>query len=178
VIAPDGGAWLLVGGSFSGKSTTCLNLIRRGWDYLADDHVVLGYEPGAVSVEGWPRKFNLDLGYESGVSQGVRSRVDASAWGPGRWRRSAPLAGLLFPRVEAGSPTTLERIRGAAALSALLRQSPWLIADPGTAAGVLRLLGKSAESPAFELRLGNDCYTNGEQLLAVLQPALARPHFA
>jgi hypothetical protein len=178
VVAPDGRAWLLVGGTFSGKSTTCLNLIRQGWDYLSDDHVVLGPGPDGVRVEGWPRKFNLDLGYERGVSEGARRRVDPSAWGPGRWRRSAPLGGLLFPRVEVGSPTALEAMRGAGALSGLLRQSPWLMADPGTAAGVLGLLREAAGTAAFGLRLGADCYTARKQLLSVLEPAWRRQTFA
>lgn len=174
VVAPDGRAWLLAGGTFSGKSTTCVSLIRGGWDYLADDTVVLGTGPDGVWVEGWPRRFNLDHGYATGVSQGVRGRVDPDAFGPGRWRRAAPLGGLLFPRVEAERPTALERMGGVDALSALLQQSPWLLGDPGTAPGVLALLRRVAGMPAFALRLGTDSYRNPEQLQTVLAVAVER----
>lgn len=173
VVAPDGRAWLLVGGTFSGKSTTCLNLIRRGWDYLADDHVVLGPGPDGVRVEGWPRKFNLDQGYERGVSEGVRRRVDGSAWGPGRWRRAAALGGLLFPRVEEALPTALEPIREADAFVAVLAQSPWLLGDRETAPAVLSLLRRIVRLPGYQLRLGLDCYQDPAQLVEVLTPAVA-----
>jgi hypothetical protein len=170
VIGPDGRAWLLAGGTFSGKSTTCVNLIRAGWDYLADDHVVLGREEdGGVTVEGWPRRFNLDHGYASGASEGVRSRVDPDAFGPGRWRRSAALGGLLFPRVDAGFPTVLAPLHPAGALSRLLQQSPWLLADRAAAAPVLALLQAAASAPACELRLGSDTYRDPPRLTAVLR---------
>ena len=174
VVAPDGRAWLLVGGTFSGKSSTCVSLIRGGWDYLADDNVVLGPGPDGVRVEGWPRRFNLDHGYASRASQGVRGRVDPEAFGPGRWRRAAPLGGLLFPRVEAELPTVLEPMSAVDALSGLLQQSPWLLADPGTAAGVLALLRRVAGMPAFGLRLGANCYGNPDQLQTVLAQAFER----
>jgi hypothetical protein len=174
VVAPDGRAWLLVGGTFSGKSSTCVSLIRGGWDYLADDNVVLGTGPDGTWVEGWPRRFNLDHGYAAGVSRGVRGRVEPDAFGPGRWRRAAPLGGLLFPRVEAERPTVLEPMSSVDALSGLLQQSPWLLADPGTAPGVLALLQRVARAPAFGLRLGNDSYRNPEQLQTVLAQAVER----
>jgi hypothetical protein len=173
VVAPDGRAWLLVGGTFSGKSTTCVNLIRRGWDYLSDDHVVLAAGPSGVQVEGWPRKFNLDTGYERGSSEGVRRRVDPAAWGPGRWRRAAPLGGLLFPRVEAPLATALEPMGEADALVGLLEQSPWLVGDPASAPAVLSLLRHTARARRFRLRLGNDCYGDAVQLENIVSSAVA-----
>lgn len=172
VVAPDGRAWLLVGGTFSGKTTTCLNLIRAGWDYLADDHVVLAPGDGGVEVEGWPRRFNVDHGYARGVSQGMRGRVEPDGFGPGRWRRAAPLGGVLLPRVEARLPTAAEPATQGDALSALLQQSPWLLADRGAAPAVLALLKRAAQAPARRLRLGTDSYANREQLCAVLDPVV------
>jgi hypothetical protein len=173
VVAPDGRAWLLGGGTFSGKTTTCVNLIRSGWDYLADDQVVLSRgADGRVGVEGWPRRFNLDHGYAQGVSQGLRSRVDPAGFGPGRWRPGAPLGGLLFPRVQAELPTALAPLHPAGALSSLLQQSPWLLGDPGAAKAVLGLLQAAAWVPAFELRLGADTYRDRARLQDVLGGAL------
>jgi len=175
IVAPDGRGWLLVGGTFSGKSTTCVNLIRAGWDYLADDHVILGRDAaGALNVEGWPRRFNLDVGYHDGASQGVRTRVDPGAFGPGRWCPTVPLAGLLFPRVEAASSTELLEIHPAGALGRLLQQSPWLLADGAAAPAVLALLGDAARAPAHALRLGGDTYRDPGRLAALLREGLAR----
>jgi hypothetical protein len=166
VVPPGGGgAWLLAGGSFSGKTTTCLTLVHAGWTWLADDAVVL--HPGgdgAIQIEGWPRRFNLDHGYARGESEGVRSRVDPEAAIAARWRRSAPLAGLLFPRVEAERPTTLEPLHPAGALSLLLRHSPWILADAAGAPPVLALLQRAAKHPAHTLRLGHDSYCDASTL--------------
>jgi len=173
VAAPGGRAWLLAGGTFSGKSTTCTTLIRGGWDWLGDDHVLLGRDAaGLPRVEGWPRKFNLDHGYAAGASIGVRERVDPDGFGPGRWRRTAPLGGVLFPRVEAERPTALARLAAADALARLLDLSPWLLVDPGAAPSILALLGEAARTPAYELRLGGDCYGDSVRLQQVLTPVL------
>jgi hypothetical protein len=173
VVAPNGRAWLLAGGTFSGKTTTCVGLIRSGWDYLADDHVVLGRgADGELSVEGWPRRFNLDHGYASGESRGVRGRVDPDGFGPGRWRRAAPLGGVLLPRVQAELPTALAPVHPARVLARLLDQSPWLLADAGSAKAVLGLLQAAAGVPAFELRLGADTYRDSGRLRGVLEDAV------
>jgi hypothetical protein len=170
VVAPDGSAWLLAGGTFSGKSTTCVNLIRCGWDYLSDDQVILGYDKeGRLQVEGWPRRFNLDLGYHSGASRGERARVDPAGYGPGQWRRSAPLGGLIFPRVRAEDPTAFAALHPAGALARLVQQSPWLLADAGMARTLLALLQDAVRRPAFELFLGMDCYADLPRLEQVLK---------
>lgn len=172
VVAPGGGAWLLPGGSFNGKTSTCSTLVRGGWSYLCDDHAVLGDGAGGgVRAEGWPRPFHLDVGYLAGRSEGVRARVDPDALAPGAWRRTAPVAGLLFPRVEAERPTRLSRLHPAAALGRMVAESPWLLADATGAGPVLALLERTARLPAYELRLGRDCYCNPDRLQMVLKPA-------
>lgn len=169
VAPPDGGAWLLVGDAFAGKTTTTVNLISTGWDYLSDDHVILARAPdGTPIVEGWPRAFHLDRGYEAGISLGEREAVDPAGMAPGRWRRSAPLAGLLFPTVVADQPTRAEPTAAATVLTGLIRQSPWLLADRAVARDVLSLLSAASSLPAFMLRLGRDSYRDPERLLDAL----------
>lgn len=173
IVAPDGRAWLLVGDAFAGKTTTTVNVIRSGWDWISDDTVVLGRgEDGAVVVEGWPRAFHLDRGYHAGASVGERDTVEPDTFGPGNWRRSARLAGVLFPQVEADLPTTATPIPAADALARLIRQSPWLLADRTVARDVLTLLTTAVSGPRFHLRLGNDCYRDTERLLEVLGGAI------
>ena len=172
VVDPGGGAWLLVGDSHAGKSTTCINLVSAGWEYLSDDHVVLhrDEQTGHFVVEGWPRPFNLDVGWDAGAPRGRRIAVDPNTRWPGRWRRLAPLAGILFPRVEAESRSALERLHPADALSRLLRAMPWLFFDRHSARGLLACLQAIALKPAFSLRLGLDTYRDTERLLACLAP--------
>lgn len=179
VVAPDGGAWLLVGDAFAGKTTTTVNLIRSGWDWISDDHLILSRAPdGALFAEGWPRAFHLDRGYETGLSTGERDAVDPATFGPGRWRRGAPLAGVLFPRVVEEQPTATAATTAGDALPRLIRQSPWLLADPAVARDVLSLLTDAIARDTYHLRLGHDSYQDPARLvdaLAAIAPALS-PH--
>lgn len=171
VAPPRGGAWLLVGDTHAGKTTTTANLLASGWRYLSDDHVVLGRgADGRVTVEGWPRPFHVDEGWEQGETRAVRGETDPHQRWPGRWRRGAPLAGILLPRIEAARPTALEDAAAPDALAALVRQSPWLLADPAAAPALLALLSDAARLPARALRLGRDAYADPPVLLAALAP--------
>lgn len=174
VVAPGGSALLLVGDSRAGKSTTCVNLITQGWDYLSDDQVVLREVDARVRVDGWLRTFHLDHGWSAGHPVGDRGDVVPSTLGPGAWRSSAPLGGLLFPRVEADLPTSLLPLSPADALGMLIRQTPWLLSDRGAAPGVLLLLQRTVRYPAYTLRLGLDTYRDAARLAAVLTPALSK----
>jgi hypothetical protein len=173
VADPAGGAWLLVGDAFAGKTTTCANLLAAGWRYLSDDHVVLSAAGAALEVEGWPRPFHVDEGWEAGRPVGRRRALDPRARWPASRLAAAPLAGLLFPRVEPDATTALEPVPAAEALAALLRQSPWLLGDRAGAPGVLALLRRAALAPAHELRLGLDTFADPARLARCLEPAVS-----
>ena len=171
IVAPDGGAWLLAGDARAGKSTTSVNLIAAGWRFVSDDNVVLFRGPGGAAwVEGWPRRFHLDEGWEEGVPRHRRGEVDPHERWPGQWVRTAPLAGLLYPRVAADRPTELSPVAASEALGALMRQSPWLLADRACAPEILASLRAACELPAYALRLGLDSYRDTDRLLGVLAP--------
>ena len=59
----------------------------------------------------------------------------------------------------------------ATSFTALVRQSPWLIADRGAAPEVMALLRDTAGRPAYALSLGRDSYARGAVLAAELVPA-------
>jgi hypothetical protein len=175
VVDPDGRAWLLVGDTHAGKTTTCVSLVAFGaWRYLADDQVVLRVgDDGALDVEGWPRHAHLDEGWTNAVVTGSRAAVDLRArWGD-RWVARAPLGGLLMPMVDADRPTSLAVAADATAFAALVRQSPWLMADRTAATDVLALLRDAASHPTFALSLGRDGYARGDVLTERLEPARA-----
>jgi hypothetical protein len=125
-----------------------------------------------VAAEGWPRRFHLDVGWASGTVEHARGETDPRERWPGRWRRTAPLGGLLFPRVEAARPTALEPAEAGGSLAGLLRQSPWLLADRGCAPRVLELLRDAALLPSRVLRLGLDTYTDPARLAEIVAGAL------
>jgi hypothetical protein len=142
VVAPDGGAWLLVGDARSGKSTTCTTLASAGWGYLSDDQVVLSSREDGLAVEGWLRPFHLD--------------------------GTARLAGTIFPTVSADEPTRLTAFSAGNALARLVRQTPWLLAYRPTCPDVLALLTRVVAGGAFSLRLGRDTYRKPARLAARL----------
>lgn len=167
-VAPNGGAWLLVGDSHTGKSTTTATLTLGGWGYLSDDQVVVGRRGESLHAEGWRRSFNLDAGWEEGRVTG--QRVVEEGVGAGRERREAPVTGILLPRVDAERPTALAPVTGADAFQALVRQSPWLLADRAAAPAVVSLLEQVARLPAWRLSLGRDCYRDPKRLIGALAP--------
>lgn len=160
IVRPAGDAWLVLGDTHSGKTTTCVTALHNGWDYLSDDQVVLT----DTEVLGWPRLMHLDPGWSARAPTNTRDTVAA----PRAPLVSAPLGGLLFPHVDAHATTTLTRITAADALTRLIRQSPWLLADRQAAARVLALLQATSTKPAYVLRLGLDSYRDHSILMNVL----------
>ena len=171
IVAPDGRAWLLAGDTHAGKSTTVVNLLSAGWRFVSDDNLVLfrGAD-GRMGVEGWPRRFHLDEGWEDGAPRHRRGEVHPHERWPGQWLRSAPLAGLVFPRIAADRPTELSPLAASEGLGGLLRQSPWLLADRASAPEILASLRAACELPSYSLRLGLDSYRDTDRLLEVLAP--------
>jgi len=169
VVAPDGRVWLLAGDTHAGKSTTVATLVRGGWRWLADDQVILRDGGAGVTVEGWPRAPNLDAGYHAGELIGRREGVAIEAIGAPPSRGEHRLGGILVPTVD-GPITTLTPVGGADAFVALVRQSPWLLADGAVAPRVQALLAGAAALPAAGLTLGRDCYGVAARLLEVLAP--------
>jgi hypothetical protein len=164
IVHPAGGAWLLAGDARAGKSTTCATLVAGGWGYLSDDQVVLAAQHDGVQAHGWLRPFHLD------ASPGVRTEIPPAEVGLESWRRTAQLAGVIFPVVEPTEPTRLESVTAGWALAGLVRQSPWLLATPPqTAPGALRLLERAVAGHAFRLSLGLDTYRAPDRLAACLE---------
>jgi hypothetical protein len=174
VVAPGGGAWLLVGDSHTGKSTTCLNLIRAGWNFLADDQVVLAGDASGerIEVQGWPRAFHLDEGWESGRDAGRRREIDPADYGPGVRQSCAPLAGSLVLTVASSRPTVLRPSTPSDSFAMLVRQAPWFLLDRAASAPALRLLEQVATMPSYALDLGPDVYRDERLLAAVLAPLI------
>lgn len=175
VLPPGDGAWILVGDSGSGKSTTCATLCRAGWPYLSDDQVVLSSADRGLTAEGWVRPFHLDPGLERGERSGAKVSRDPASLFPGQRRVTAPLAGLLLPKVAPKHATALAPADPAEALAELIRQSPWVLLDRGAAPVVLDLLAAAASRcrPPRRLTLGADSYGSSERMTSVFASLLS-----
>lgn len=173
VTDPDGEAWLVAGDTHAGKSTVCATLALGGWGFLSDDQAVLAPDDAAPVVEGWPRPLRLDAGWPDDGPTGRRRRRAATEAGLERLKGTHPLGGILLPSLEPPGPTGCERASPGEALTALVRQSPWLMADPGAASGVLRLLERAVSRPAWRLGLGREAFGDPEPILRALAEARA-----
>jgi hypothetical protein len=73
---------------------------------------------------------------------------------------------VLLPEVIADQRTEARAVHPADVLTALIRQSPWLISDPLVASRVLPVLESTASARAYHLVLGRDSYARGDVLEA------------
>lgn len=178
-VARGGAGLLIAGDSGSGKSSTALSLIHAGWDFLADDAVLL--EPGVA-----PRLHALARGFAfhpalaerlpglTGETVGQK-RFAADATGfPGRPLAACRPAALLFPRVVDADRSRLEPLSPAAALLALLPASTGIVCGGGAGQSQAHLsaLGELvARIPAWRLAAGRDIFGRGAVLAAVLAAA-------
>ena len=172
VCATDG-VWLVPGDARSGKSSSVVALVEVGHDWLSDDQVVLstGSDGDVPVVHGWPRSVHLDEGWGKRRPGGEQTPVDPAAIGPGKLIERGPVAGVLVPEIRAESDSGLEPLSQTESLEALVRQSPWLMADPVAAPGILRMMEAVASRPAFRLVLGADSFGNGPLLSSLLRDA-------
>jgi hypothetical protein len=143
-----GGAWALLGGYRSGKSTLLAWLATRGRPVVADDQLVL--EGGHVFAG--PRCVDVrpeaaeHLGWDHlpTVRGGQRRRLELDAVAP-----RSPMRGLIH--LAWGERVTLTRVPVAERIARLRTQSTF----PGLPAGKGTLLDLAA-LPTFELRRPND----------------------
>lgn len=175
VIAPDGAGWLLVGEASSGKSTTAAHLVTAGWGYLADEEVLLhAGNGGSVWLEGWPRALPLDGVWPYGrptASGAGRARAgEPSGLARSRWRRTAPLAGIVSTELAPDLPTLLTRATPDEALASLVRATPWLLADSTSTRYELGLLRSATRAPGWRLRLGRDTHGDVARLAKCMRP--------
>jgi hypothetical protein len=169
VRAPDGRAWLVIGGTRDVKSTVRESLDRAGWESLSDDHAVVGRDTSPY-IDAWPRaaRPDIDLVHERSA--------DERPFTPSTLTRvaqpeMASLAGLLFPTVDSEAPSGIWRIPPADAFAGLVRQSPWIMVDASRAWSTAGLLAAVARLPAFALRLGPDARRDAVPVNALLRAA-------
>lgn len=172
-VCAAGGVWLVTGDARSGKSSCVIALVKAGHDWLSDDQVVLsaGSDGHAPVVHGWPRSVHLDTGWGKQRPSGERTRVDPATIGPGQLIERGAIAGVLVPEIRPSSDSRLEPLSRSEVLETLIRQSPWLMADPVAAPGILRLLETIASRPAFRLVLGAGSFGNGRLISSLLRDA-------
>ena len=162
----DSRALLLVGESGSGKTTTGLSLISCGWQYLANDVVLLREHKGKVQV--WPTPGGISLARESfallphlsQLAENDREHVGKRLF-PAislveGWAAPAKATHILFPKVTGKTSIGLQRQTRSITLARLMEGSVdrWDVRCLDSHLQLLELLSRQAE--AYDLHLGQD----------------------
>jgi hypothetical protein len=188
-VSRDGCTVLFLGDSDTGKSTTTMGLVRRGWQYLSDDSVALFDAEGSVGALSMRREFCVDadigdrypelLGHAwpSAPNDLDKWRVDPALLHPGCYLPSARPSMLVFPTLMPDEPTILMPAPAHLAVMLTSRHSMMPLAHDPTASGAhFALLGRLvSQCRTFQLRLGSDALDDSgiieRLLLAAAEPA-------
>lgn len=189
-VARNGSGYLFAAPCGSGKSTQTYGLVRQGWDYLADDALLLRVSGDEVEALALRRDLCLDPALshtfpevsvhgEGGpfAARGKR-RLPMRALHPERLiDRTVPRL-LVFPEIVAQPTSRLVPLGQAEALAKLIEQSVVFNLDPEVLRqhlGVLERLVRQA--PGYRLLAGRDLKEHPEGVAALLAsvPGLPAP---
>jgi len=161
VVNRKGLATVFVGESGSGKSTLAFALARQGWSMLGDDGVVLEPLGDTILAHGW-RSHSLISASLASTFPELRGRESEAIAEDGRRRIPVEVAHVGHARLGAlvfirqGAHGSLRQWGQAAALTALIRQSPWVLLGDASSSMHFEALGRIAGSvPSFEFVHGH-----------------------
>ena len=155
-VDPLGRAWLFSGDSGSGKSTLAYALARRGWRILGDDGVVVETAGATVIARAWRDPLMVSSALSAAFPEMQGREAEASVTDP---RRRAPVSAPLADRapvaavifVRRAPVLSVEALSAVEALTALVRQSPWVILNDRHAPAHLAALRCISTRPAYRL---------------------------
>jgi hypothetical protein len=163
VVAADGKAYLVVGGTGQGKSTLSLAAIASGWGLLADDLVVIRRHEGGLEAQGIARSVAVpgDLG---AVLPGAAPPVRDDA--RGRWDLGVdhltsgwfPVAGVIVVGHSESADGELESLTGEPTLYRVLGAFS-SATDPRLLTRFFPIGGALSRLPSWRLGHGVDTAT-------------------
>jgi hypothetical protein len=178
-LKKDGSGLLLVGSSGSGKTTTMLNLMKSGWQFLSDDAVLLHETLQDVEALAFRKGFSvmpdvahdlgsLATGFEFDDPEGKKVVEFAADFGGGHCESCKPKF-VLFPKLSTGV-TRLEAMNPVEALLKLSQQSGGIMPDPNLSQKQLCMLKTLLQQvQCFKLHLVNDALANPDLVSNLIQ---------
>jgi len=164
-------ALLITGPSGCGKTTLTLQLAACGWNYLADDTLILTKDQGLLEAHALRKFFGLtretvgalQLSQVATVATAASTKVRVAPqdlFSSNQIQR-ARAAAIIFPKITGNSKSEVRRLTDAEAMTKLLRLSPWAGYDKPTAPQYVRFLATLAKDCAtFEFIAGTDVLDN------------------
>jgi hypothetical protein len=181
VVSPQGRGVLIVGPSEIGKSTLALGLMRKGWQYLSDDAVLVRRQGDGIRALALRRHFYLnasDVSLYGHLPFGpaiddhagrTKRRLCLEAAFPGQAVSATTPALLLFPRISSREHTALHPLLKIEAARRLLEAAGSQLCDRATIGAELQvfrdLVGQAA---ALELHAGRDVHREPAVLIRLL----------
>lgn len=181
-VAQNGVGCLLVGDSGSGKSTLTLSLVQQGWQYLADDAILL--RSCRDGIEAMPLRRELCLAPEAtrafpdtlahwqpGPWTGdLKKRLDVQALYPAQVCETCLPDLLLFPTIIDAPQSQLNPIGKAEALFRLIQQSALVMVEPQMAPGHLDVLARMVrQTRHYQLLAGQDLARDPRRIASLLE---------
>lgn len=185
-LALDGRGLLLVAQSDSGKSTATLNLVRKGWDYLSDDTVLLHGEDNCARAHSFRRNFCVDpdattlfpelarRDWPASLSDATKWQVDIDALFPDQYAPTAVPRVLVLPEIAGESKSRVEPVDAKTVLGQLIDQGAlFLTPDPAVAQQQLSVFRRLIQqSQAYRLHAGRDLLDKPHRTHELLAPLL------
>ena len=187
-VADNSVGCLLVGDSGSGKSTLTLSLVQQGWQYLADDAILL--RSCHDGVEAMPLRRELCLAPEAtrafpdtlghwqpGPWSGdLKQRLDMQALYPTQIRDTCYPHLLLFPTIVAAPESQLIPMGKPEALYRLIQQSALVTVEPQMAPGHLDILANLVrQTRHYRLLAGEDLARDPHRIALLLESVGHQP---
>ena len=164
-VGRGGGCILIAGESGRGKSTLLAHMLAEGFDYVADDLVLI--VPPDLAVLPIPMPLILKRGSWdplAAVLPGLeaarvfrRGGRDVKYWNPGRGqiaREPRPIRGIIFPRYVKDAPFKATQLSAFHAIERITK-APMRIGIPLAHQAVERLVALIERCPVYELSYGD-----------------------
>ena len=180
-VEKDGKGILIPGFSGTGKTTSCISLIRNGYGFLADDRPILHYRmDGKLELLSFPEDINVTektLGFfpELAASKFIKDNQGLSKKSfsakdiyPGTITERCCPSAILYPERHPGRNSSLETLPKSDALSQFLPHS-MLVFDKETSKKHFDILVDLITSvDTYRLKLGTDIHAMPDLVKSIL----------
>jgi hypothetical protein len=177
-LAHNGIGYLISGDGGCGKTTSALNLVRSGFDYVSDDSLLLDHRDGVVRAYPWSLDFHVSPGIcgrydelqhlSAALAAGEKCSVDVSRYFKGVPKKWIEPNVIIFPRICSRKTSILSPIDSMEVFTRLMRQTI-LGSDPVLAKRHLELIKVLVQkAQGFELLGGADLLEDPEKLSTLI----------
>jgi hypothetical protein len=178
----NGKAYLFLGESCAGKTSAAFNLVRQGFQFVADDSLFLSERNGEIVASPYYTKFHVDrilvnrCPEISGAKKMkeskrgfTRMQVDMLKTYPHLFVPSLTPERIIFPRITCSGQSSFSTLSQMEVYRRLLLQTI-LAVDPEISRNQLQALGRLAkQARGFELLTAKDVFEDPKILPALLQ---------